>query len=158
MTQIETDGDTSKGTPDHIYQIFINVGPPEVWEAIVDSDRTQKYFYGTRVESSWKEGAEVRYTYPDGSVAAEGTILGIEPLKTVDMTFQALWDSDLIAEGPARVIWRVEDFNGASKLTIVLYDTPVGSRTHEHFVNGFPYIVSGMKTLLETGESLPNPS
>jgi hypothetical protein len=75
----------------------------------------------------------------------------------VDMTFQALWDEDLIAEGPAREIWRVEDFNGAAKLTIELYDTPQGSKTYSDFTTGFPYIVSGMKTFLETGESLPTP-
>jgi hypothetical protein len=75
----------------------------------------------------------------------------------VDMTFQALWDEDLIAEGPAREIWRVEDFNSAAKLTIELYDTPQGSRTYNDFTTGFPYIVSGMKTYLETGKSLPSP-
>jgi len=74
------------------------------------------------------------------------------------MTFQALWDPDLIAEGAACMIWRVEDANGAIKLTIELYDTPAGSRTQEHFVNGFSHIVLGMKTLIERGESLPSPS
>ena len=55
------------------------------------------------------------------------------------------------------VIWIVDDFNGATTPTIELYDTPAGRKTYDDFVGGFPYIVSGMKTLLETGKSLPSP-
>ena len=148
---------TESATPDHVYQVIINVSPDIVWNAIVDGDVTQQYFYGTRVESAWKKGAEIRYTHGDGRVAAEGVILDIDTGTMVDMTFQALWDDDLVAEGPAREIWRVDNFNGATKLTIELYDTPAGSKTYSDFTNGFPYIVSGMKTLLDTGKSLPHP-
>ncbi len=159
MTQLKSDLETTKDavTPDHVYQVIINVSPTLVWNAIVDGDVTQQYFYGTRVESSWEEGTPITYSYPDGRLAAEGTIITIDTGAMVEMTFQALWDDELVAEGPAREIWRVEDFNGAAKLTIELYDTPAGTKTHTDFINGFPYIVSGMKTLLETGESLPNP-
>jgi uncharacterized protein YndB with AHSA1/START domain/DNA-binding transcriptional ArsR family regulator len=159
MTQIKSDLESAaiNPTPDHIYQVIINVAPDVVWNAIVDGDITEKYFYGTRVESRWEEGAGIRYMHPDGRVASEGTILEIDPGRMVDMTFQALWDDDMIAEGPAREIWRVEDFNGATKLTIELYDTPADSKTYSDFTSGFPYIVSGMKTYLETGESLPSP-
>ena len=159
MTHIKSDLESAadSATPDHIYQVIINVAPDIVWNAIVDGEVTQQYFYGTRVESMWEKGAEIRYTHGDGRVAAEGIVLDIDPGRMVDMTFQALWDDDLIAEGPAREIWRVDDFNGATKLTIELYDTPAGSKTYSDFINGFPYIVSGMKTLLETGNSLPHP-
>ena len=157
MTQIKSDLESTTGstTPDHIYQAIINVSPSTVWNAITDGDVTEQYFYGTRVECTWEVGAEIRYIHGDGQVAGEGKILSIDPGMMVEMTFQALWDDDLVAEGPAREIWRVEDFNGATKLTIELYDTPEGSMTFNEFTNGFPYIVSGMKTLLETGESLP---
>jgi uncharacterized protein YndB with AHSA1/START domain len=159
MTQIKSELESAAGgsTPDHIYQVIINVSPAIVWNAITDGDITEKYFYGTRVESTWEEGAEIKYLHGDGRVASEGVILAIDPGTMVEMTFQALWDEDLIAEGPAREIWRVEDFNGATKLTIELYDTPAGSKTYSDFTSGFPYIVSGMKTYLETGESLPTP-
>jgi uncharacterized protein YndB with AHSA1/START domain/DNA-binding transcriptional ArsR family regulator len=159
MKQIKSDleaGSRSIG-PDHIYQVIINVLPTIVWNAIVDGDITEKYFYGTRVESTWEKGAPITYTHPDGRVAAEGSILGIEPGRMVEMTFQALWDEDLVAEGPAREIWRVEDFNGATKLTVELYETPAASKTYADFTSGFPFIVSGMKTLLETGNTLPGP-
>jgi uncharacterized protein YndB with AHSA1/START domain/DNA-binding transcriptional ArsR family regulator len=159
MTNIKSELESAQAstTPDHIYQVIINVSPTIVWNAIVDGDITEQYFYGTRVESSWEKGADIRYTHTDGRVAAEGIVLAIDPGRMVDMTFQALWDERLVAEGPAREIWRVEDFNGATKLTIELYDTPAGSKTYADFTNGFPYIVSGMKTLLETGKTLPSP-
>lgn len=159
MTELKSALESAKDAkaPDHIYQVIINVSPSVVWNAITDGDITEQYFYGTRVESSWAEGSRITYSYPDGRLAAEGEILSIETGSMVEMTFQALWDEALIAEGPAREIWRVEDFGGATKLTIELYDTPAGSNTHTDFVNGFPYIVSGMKTLLETGETLPSP-
>ena len=160
MTKLKSELESAakRETPDHVYQVIINVSPTVVWNAIVDGDVTQQYFYGTRVESTWKEGERITYAYPNGDLAAEGTVLAIDPGTMVDMTFQALWDEALIAEGPAREIWRVDDFGGATKLTIELYDTPAGSKTHTDFVSGFPYIVSGMKTLLETGETLPSPS
>ena len=159
MTQFKSELESAADSapPDHIYQVIINVSPAVVWNAITDGDITEQYFYGTRAESTWDEGAEIRYMHGDGRVASEGVILAIDPGRMIDMTFQALWDDDLIAEGPAREIWRVEDFNGAAKLTIELYDTPQGSKTYSDFTTGFPYIVSGMKTLLETGESLPAP-
>lgn len=159
MTELKSDLEieAARAVPDHVYQVIINVSSAVVWNAIVDGDVTQQYFYGTRVESSWEEGDGIKYMYPDGRVASEGTIISIDQGKMVEMTFQALWDEELVAEGPAREIWRVEDFNGASKLTIELYDTPVGSKTYTDFVSGFPYIVSGMKTVLETGRSLPAP-
>lgn len=160
MTELKSALESAEGTkaPDHIYQVIINVSPAVVWNAITEGDITEQYFYGTRVESTWEAGSRITYSYPDGRLASEGEILSIEPGSMVEMTFQALWDEGLVAEGPAREIWRVEDFGGAAKLTIELYDTPAGSRTHTDFVNGFPYIVSGMKTLLETGETLPSPN
>jgi uncharacterized protein YndB with AHSA1/START domain len=159
MTRLKAqlEGGTSMSKPDHVYQVIINVEPKLVWNAIVDGEMTQQYFYGTRVESEWEAGSDIHYYDSEGGVVADGEILDIEAGHRVEMTFQARWDPELIAEGPAREIWIVDDFNGAAKLTIELYDTPAGSRTYEDFVGGFPYIVSGMKTLLETGKSLPSP-
>jgi len=144
--------------PVHVYHVIINVEPKLVWNAIVDGGVTQQYFYGTRVESDWEEGSAIRYYDDDGGVVADGTVLSIEKGHRLEMTFHARWDPDLAAEGPVREVWEVDDFNGASKLTVELYDAPVGSKTYDDFTQGFPYIVSGMKTLLETGKTLPAPS
>jgi len=141
--------------PDHVYQAYIATEPKEVWKAITDGDYTVRYFYGTRVESDWSEGSELRYLAEDGSVVADGSVIAIDPPHRLEMSFHARWDPDLDAEGPVREVWLVEDANGASKLTVELYDAPAQSKTYANFTSGFPYIVSGLKSVLETGQSLP---
>jgi uncharacterized protein YndB with AHSA1/START domain len=138
--------------------VIINVEPKLVWNAIIDGEVTRQYFYGTRVESDWEVGSPIHYYDNDGGVVADGEVLQIDPGRRLEMTFHARWDPDLEAEGPVREAWIVDDFNGVAKLTIELYDAPIGSKTHTDFIGGFPYIVSGMKTLLETGRTLPAPA
>lgn len=153
-THIEK-GPLSMSKPAHVYQAFINAPTERVWNAIVDGDVTVQYFYGTRVESDWVPGAKIVYTYPDGSIAADGEIVSIEVGSMVEMTFTARWDPELEAEGPAREVWRIAQAGQLAQLTIELYDVAPDSKTLNDFVNGFPFIVSGMKTLLETGAPLP---
>jgi uncharacterized protein YndB with AHSA1/START domain len=152
------EGGEPMSKPVHVYQAYIAAEPKEVWQAITDGDYTVRYFYGTRVESEWEEGAVVRYLGSDGSVVADGVVIGIDPPHRLEYTFTPRWDSELEAEGAAREVWLVEDANGASKLTVELYDVGVDSKTYAEFTNGFPYIVSGLKSVLETGQSLPPPS
>ncbi len=140
--------------PVHIYQVFINAPTEVVWNAIIDGDMTVQYFYGTRVQSTWEPGAKVIYTYPDGAKASEGEVIAVDRGKRLEMTFLPLWDPELTAEGPAREVWLVEDAGGATKLTVETYDIPDGGKIHTEFSSGFAYIISGLKTLVETGEPL----
>lgn len=151
------EGGEMSDQPSHVYQAFIAAEPKEVWKAITDGDYTVRYFYGTRVESEWTEGAPVRYLGSDGSVVADGVVIAIDPPHRLEYTFTAHWDPELVEEGPSREVWLIEDANGASKLTVELYDTPTDSKRYADFTSGFPYIVSGLKSVLETGQSLPPP-
>jgi uncharacterized protein YndB with AHSA1/START domain len=141
--------------PTHVFQMFVNAAPARVWEAIVDGEQTVKYYYGTRVESTWEPGAPIRYLGGDGSVVASGEVLAIDAPKRLEMTVVAHWDAALEAEGPSREVWLLEDANGATKLTVEMHDVEVGSKTYTDFMGGYPYILSGLKTYVETGESLP---
>ena len=145
---------TTSDRPVHRYQVLIKAPPDEVWRAIVDGDQTVQYFYHTRVESTWEVGAPITYSLPDGTLAADGEVLAMEPGRRVEMTFQARWDPDLLADGPAREIWTVEPADHVTKLTVEIYDLDPESRTLRDFIEGLPEIVSGMKTLLETGAPL----
>jgi uncharacterized protein YndB with AHSA1/START domain len=141
---------------DHVYSVFIKAAPERVWRAITDGDDTVRYYYGTRVASEWRRGAPIAYTYPDGSVAADGEILAIEPGRSVTMSFHPRWDPEIEAEGPVRMTWAVEAGQGdgaPTRLTVTSALVP-GSRTEREFTGGNAYIVSGLKTLLETGEAL----
>lgn len=146
--------DQPMSKPIHVYEIFIDAPTEAVWAAIVDGESTVRYFYGTRVRSTWEPGAEVVYSYPDGRKASEGEILAIEPGRRLEMTFLPLWDPQLTAEGPAREVWLVEDAGGATKLTVEIWDVPEGGRIHTDFAGGLTFVISGLKTLLETGRPL----
>ena len=132
---------------DHVYSIYINASPDRIWQAITDGDDTIQYFYGTRVLSDWKPGSPLRYDYPDGTAAADGEVLSVDPPKRLEMTFRALWDPELEAEGAVRQVWELEPDEGATKLTVTTFGLKPGQAGS--FGNGLVFIVSGLKSHLE---------
>lgn len=154
--RVEQGGAQPMGTPDHIYKAYINGSQAAVWEAITNPDQTEQYFYGTRVASDWNVGSSMNYYHPgSGDLASDGTIIAIDAPTRLEFTFQARWDPELVTEGPVREVWSLAEVNGMTELIIELFDAPSGSKTLEDFSNGFPYIVSGLKSLVETGKGLP---
>lgn len=143
--------------PAHIYKSYIRATVEDVWDAITNPDKTVQYFYGTLVDSDWEVGSSMDYFYPDGRQASTGHIISIDAPKRMEFTFHALWDEDLKAEGPAREVWALAEVNGMVELTVELYDVAEDSKTLDDFSNGFPYIISGLKSLVETGQGLPSP-
>lgn len=140
--------------PVHVYETYISCEPEAAWAAITDGDQTVQYYYGTRVESTWEADTPVRYLSSDGGVVADGIVLAIDAPQRLELTFHPRWDPDLEAEGPTRMVWLVASENGLTQVRVELYDVAPDSRTYEDFTNGLPFIVAGMKTLLETGEPL----
>jgi uncharacterized protein YndB with AHSA1/START domain len=154
MSILKSSLEASMDSIDHVYTVFIKAPPDRVWKAITDGDDTVRYYYGTRVVSDWSVGAGIRYEYPDGSVAADGELLAIEPGRQVTMTFHPRWSPEIDAEGPVRMTWSVEATDdGGSRLTVTSALVP-GSRTAQEFADGIAYIVSGLKTFVETGAPL----
>jgi uncharacterized protein YndB with AHSA1/START domain/DNA-binding transcriptional ArsR family regulator len=147
-------GSTPMSGPVHIYQVYIGCKVNDAWQALVDGEQTKQYFYGTKVQSEWTEGSEFRYLYADGTVAADGTVVLINPPNRLEMIFHPRWDPEIERGGPARMVWRIEEANGATRLTVELCDLAPGSLSLDEFVGGLPMIVSGLKTLLETGRPL----
>jgi uncharacterized protein YndB with AHSA1/START domain/DNA-binding transcriptional ArsR family regulator len=156
-TRLE-EGAHTMATPTHVYRAYINAPASTVWQAITDGTQTVQYFYGTRVESDWEVGSTIVYRYPDGSVAADGQVLSVAAPIRLEMTFHARWDPDLAAEGPVREVWLLSEMNGMTELTVEMHDVDVESKTYSEFTGGFPYIISGLKSLVETGAGLPAPS
>ena len=154
MSAIKSSLETPMDTIDHIYSVYIKASPERVWRSITDGDETVRYYYGTRVASDWAPGSSLIYAYPDGSIAADGAVLEIEPGRRVVMSFHPRWDPGIESEGPVRMTWEVEAAEaGGSKLTVtsVLVQN---SKSAEEFAGGIVYIVSGLKTFIETGEPL----
>jgi uncharacterized protein YndB with AHSA1/START domain/DNA-binding transcriptional ArsR family regulator len=135
---------------DHVYSIFINATPDRIWQAITDGDDTVQYYYGTRVRSDWKPGSALRYDYPDGTVAADGEVLAVDPPTRLEMTFHARWDPEVEAEGAVRQVWELEaaDAPGSTKLTVTTFG--LSPKLAASFTTGMTWIVSGLKTHLES--------
>jgi uncharacterized protein YndB with AHSA1/START domain/DNA-binding transcriptional ArsR family regulator len=141
--------------PDHVYSVFIKATPDRVWKAITDGYETERYYYGTRVDSDWSVGGRIVYAYPDGSVAADGEVVEIEPGRRVLMTFHPRWSAEIEAEGPVRMDWSIEPAgDGVSKLTVVTSGVVEGGVIQGEFRDGIVHIVSGLKTYLETGDRM----
>lgn len=142
--------------PVHLYKTYIRGSAEDVWDAIINPDMTVQYFYGTAVESDWEVGSTMNYYYPDGTPAAEGHIISINPPKRMEFMFHPMWDEEIKAEGPAREIWALTEMGEMVELRVEIYE--IGEKTLEDFKAGLPYIIAGLKSLVETGEALPAPA
>ena len=144
-------------TIDHVYAVYIKASPDRVWRAITDGVETEQYYYGTRVNSDWSKGSRIVYEYPDGSVAADGEILEIDPGRLVTLTFQHRWDPD-DSSGPVTMTWALEPTDdGGTKLMVTTAGLVEGTKMAVEFSEGIVFIVSGLKTLVETGAPMSVP-
>ncbi|MGC2241452.1 MAG: SRPBCC domain-containing protein [Acidimicrobiia bacterium] len=147
-------GERDMSKPDHIYKAYIAAPAVLVWDAITNGDRTVEYFYNTRVDSTWEVDAPLSYTYPDGTVAADGRVIAVDAPHRLEHTFHARWSEELSEEGPVRQVWALSERDGMTELTVEIYDMAEGTATHRDFTEGIPFIVSGLKTMLETGKAM----
>jgi uncharacterized protein YndB with AHSA1/START domain/DNA-binding transcriptional ArsR family regulator len=146
-----TDGEP-RGRPRFVSQIFIRATPETVWRAITESEFTLRYYYGSSVESDWNAGSPYRYAIA-GNDAIVGTILEADPPRRLVQTFDARWDDDVGADGPSRLTWEIEEAGpGITKVTTIHDEFPSRTATFEQVASGMPFILSGLKSLLETGE------
>jgi uncharacterized protein YndB with AHSA1/START domain len=139
--------------PRHVYEILIRTTPERLWRAITDPADTQLYYYGTKVQSDWKPGS--RLVYLDGDqVTLDCKIVEIEAPNRLVHTFTMVYDPEMAAERPSRVSWVIEKQGETCRLTLVHDDFEGETRTYREVEHGWPDILSGLKTLLETGEPL----
>jgi uncharacterized protein YndB with AHSA1/START domain len=138
-----------------VYAVFIRATPEQVWDAITKPEFTTKYLYGSVIESTFEPGSRYLGVASDGGHhLVEGEVLESEPPRMLRHTWRALWDPDLAGEPPSRVTWEIEpQESGVTKLTVV-HDQLEASPKTATAVEGWSYVLSGLKTLLETGEPL----
>ena len=137
--------------PRHIHQIHIRTTPERLWEALTRADHTRQYFYGTLVESTWRKGDPLTYRYPDGRLAAEGTVLEADPPRRLVHTFSALWDDAVTPDAPHRVTWTIEAMGPVCRLTVEHEGFAGETATLRSVRGGLGMLLDGLKTLLETG-------
>jgi uncharacterized protein YndB with AHSA1/START domain len=146
---------TETTTTTQVYQVFIKASAEQVWRALVDPDWTQRYFYGTRAEYDLRPGGRFRSLGGDsGEPMVEGEVLEVEPPRKLVQTWRFLYDPELAAEGFTRVTYELEEAEGGLTKLTATHDLEGAPKTAEHVAGGWSYILSGLKTLLETSEPL----
>jgi uncharacterized protein YndB with AHSA1/START domain len=142
--------------PTQVYQVFIKATPEQIWEAITDPAFTVKYFYGSRVELKLVAGTEFKGVSADRSQElVDGRVLEVDPPRRLVHTWRALYDPEMAQEEPSRVTWEIEDRDGMCLLTVVHDQLERSPKTAESVSGqGWMFVLSGLKTLLETGASL----
>jgi uncharacterized protein YndB with AHSA1/START domain/DNA-binding transcriptional ArsR family regulator len=142
--------------PRQVYQVFIQARPEEIWEAITKPEFTARYFYGSRVTTTGTKGASLKHYAPDGTTLwGDNSVLESDPPKRFVHTWRALYDKELAAEPPSRVTWEIEPQpSGVVKLTVIHDQLDGSPKTAKSVAGGWMFIISGLKTLLETGRPL----
>src|SRR5947209_1414950 len=143
-------------TMEKVFEIYIKTTPERLWQAITDPDLRRRYSFGMGVESDWTPGSRYVSSSPaaDGPLA-EGENLEVDPPRRLVQSFTALWSDDVKAEGTSRVTWEIEPIGDSCRL-LVIHDE-LREDAHDEVYGGWPMILSGLKTLLETGEDLTTP-
>ena len=143
---------TAIATTTQVYQLFIKATPDQVWDAITKPEFTTRYFYASRIEMA--DGRRRAYS-PSGELWGDSAILEEDPPRRLVHEWQGLYDPDLAAEEPSRVTWEIEpQEDGVTKLTLVHDRLEGAPKTAESVAGGWMFVLSGLKTLLETGETL----
>jgi uncharacterized protein YndB with AHSA1/START domain len=146
-------------TPTFVYVIYIETTPEKLWEALTNGVFTEKYFFGRRIQSDWQEGSSVTYYRPDGELDVHGQVLKSEPPHLLSFTWEVPGDPTQ-RERATRVTFQLQPMDSTVKLTLkhedlVAEDFSDDENTFVGLNNGWPAILSNLKSLLETGRTLP---
>jgi uncharacterized protein YndB with AHSA1/START domain len=138
-----------------VFEIYIKTTPERLWEAITDPQMRAKYSFGVQTDSDWTEGSSYSSSVPGVIDIAQGENLEVDPPRRLVQSFNALWSDDVKAVGTSRVTWEIEQVGDSCQLIVVHDQLPEGANSE--VFGGWPQILSGLKTLLETGEALDTP-
>jgi uncharacterized protein YndB with AHSA1/START domain len=142
-------------TMEKVFEIYIKTTPERLWEAITDPEQRRKYSFGVANESDWAPGSAYTARHATGIEIAEGENLEVDPPRRLVQSFDALWSDEAKAAGTSRVTWEIEPIEDSCRLTVIHDELPEG--VDEQIYGGWPQVLSGLKTLLETGETLTTP-
>jgi uncharacterized protein YndB with AHSA1/START domain len=138
-----------------VFEIYIKTTPERLWEAITDGEMRKKYSFGVGTASEWTQGSEYRSGVPGVVEIASGENVEVDPPRRLVQTFRALWSEDVEREGTSRVTWEIEPVGDSCRLAVT--HDQLGDEANNELYGGWPMILSGLKTLLETGEQLDTP-
>ncbi len=141
-------------TPHTVYTIYIVATPEQVWRALTDAAFSRKYFSGFAVAVEERVGGRFMLRAPDGSEHIGGKVLACEPPKRLSVTFNVNWPGLIEALGQTLLTYEIEQAGGAVRLTMTESgERPIDEDIRSGGATGWPAILSGLKSLLETGSA-----
>ncbi len=137
-----------------IFEIYIKTTPEQLWNAITDHETRRKYNFGVGIISDFTPGSHFEMTNGEFALG-EGENLEVDPPRKLVQSATMLWSDEVKNEGPTRITWEIEPVGDSCRLTVT-HDQIREGATDEIY-GGWPMILSGLKTWLETGELLTTP-
>jgi len=148
---------TLEQTMEKIYEIYIRTTPERLWQAITDPAIRSKYQFGMQLSSDFTPGSRFEMTGGAGDfLIGEGENVEVDPPRRLVQTMRALWGEDVKAEGTSRITWEIKPIADNSCQLTVTHDQ-LREGANDQLYGGWPMILSGLKTWLETGAELTTP-
>jgi uncharacterized protein YndB with AHSA1/START domain len=139
-----------------VYEIYIRTTPERLWAAIIDPEIRSKYHFGARFTSDWTPGSHFEMGHPGAGIRlGEGENVAVDPPRRLVQTMTALGGDDVKSEGETRITWEIEPVGDSCRL-VVTHDR-LRDGANDQLYGGWPMILSGLKTWLETGQLLTTP-
>src|SRR5882757_9631186 len=147
--------DITNFKPMTVYTIYIASTPEKVWQALTSAELSRKYFFGNAVEVDLKVGGAYIVRTPDGALHISGEVIDCDPPKKLTVTFNVNWPALVEKLGPTLVTYEIEQTGEAVKLTMLQsHDRPLSDDILSGGRQGWPAILSSLKSVLETGNAL----
>src|SRR4030088_1382386 len=141
--------------PAIVYTIYIASTPDKVWEALTSAEFSRKYFFGNAVEVDLRIGGAYVVRTRDGSLHISGEVIECDPPKRLTITFNVNWPALIEKLGPTLVTYEIEPVGEVVKLTLLQsHDRPISDDILSGGRQGWPAILSSLKSVLETGNAL----
>jgi uncharacterized protein YndB with AHSA1/START domain len=137
-----------------LYVIFVRTTPEKLWRALIEPEFTRRYWFATTQESAWTAGAPWCIRFADGRTADSGEVVEIEPERKLVLKWRHEVQPELTAEGYSRLTFEIAQQGDVVKLTVLHEMDRKDSKFIQAASGGWPIILSSLKSLLETGESL----
>lgn len=137
-----------------VYVIYIRTTPEKLWQALIEPEFTRRFWCETWQDCEWKPGALWKLMIPDGRVGDSGEVLEIDPHRRIVLSWRNEFKPEMRAEGDSRLTYELEPQGDSVKLTVIHEMDKPGSKLIGAVSNGWPAILSSLKSLLETGEPL----
>ena len=140
--------------PDFVYMTVIAATRERVWQGLTTAEFTRQYWHKTRVRSEFTPGAIIEFLNPDDSVGVTGEVLTADHPSELSYSWRFLRGPDAAGEPASRVTFRLEAVGAGTRLTVIHDRLDESPATASMVAVGWPHVIAGLKTLLETGRAV----